>query len=161
MRSISFVFVFLMGYSIFGGANLSLEHDFSISKFELKREDGQSVLIARLDREDLLVAIQSICADYNAIGGCFETYMKRHFSIVLDGAGIDYSHHSHVFEDFMIEVKFHVHHNLQNVQKVEVFNDVLIELTGGDQENIFISHLNQNRRSFRMHAGRTRTFFEY
>ena len=60
----------------------------------------------------------------------------------------------------MIQLKFELHHDLQWIKTIGVYNDILIE-EKSDQENIVSVILNEKKRSFRMNKDRIRTVIKY
>lgn len=138
----------------------SQAHDFKLARFDIKKEQGKSLLVVRLDRENLLEAMKPDCANFNELGNCFEAYLRKHFAIEINDEKVKFMHLSHEFESDMIELTFALDHSLEDVQSIGVYNDALIEKYS-EQENILGIHLNGRMRSFRMNKDRIRTIAKY
>ncbi len=135
-------------------------HDFKIGRFELRPEKESITLYVRLDRYNLLEAIKTNCTDYNELAQCFENYLNSHFVLSFDGDKVVPKHSRHEFGEEFIELFFDLDTSPDGVEKIEVFNDTLLELYES-QENILYSLLNNKNRSFRMNKGRIRTIIQY
>lgn len=135
-------------------------HDFKIGRFELRPEDESITLYVRLDRFNILEAIKSKCTNYNELDKCFEDYLNSHFALSFDGEKATPKHIKHVFKEEFIELYFDLEVSPNGVNKIEVFNNALLEISDR-QENILYSMLNDKRRSFRMNKDRIRTIIQY
>lgn len=135
-------------------------HDFRLGKFELRPETESITLFVRLDRLNTLNAIKSNCDDYNKLDQCFTDYIKGHFALAFNGEDAEIKHREHVFNEDFIELYFDIAVSPSDVNRIDVYNDVFLELFE-DQENIVYSMLHEKRRSFRMNKSRIRTTITY
>ena len=149
--------VFFLALSAFFSAEF---HDFKFGKFELRPESNSITLFIRLDRLNTLNAIKSNCYDYNKLDQCFTDYIKGHFALAFNGEDVDIEHREYIFNDDFIELYFDIAVRPTGVNKIDIYNDVFLELDE-EQENIVFIMLHDKRRSFRMNKNRIRTSVVY
>jgi len=135
-------------------------HEYNLARFELRPKSGEVELYIKVDRLDMLKAIQKNCTDYNYLEKCFEEYFNAHTSFVFNGEKSTPRHDHHVFTDDFIEIYFLVSQHSENITEVTIINDLLFEISE-EQENIVFSLLNNKRRSFRMNIDRREITIKY
>ena len=135
-------------------------HDFNLARFDITISEEGSFMIIRLDKDNLVEAIQPYCPGCSDDGPCFEQYMKMHLAIEINDEKVQFSYTSHEQEEDMTELVFALDHSLEDVKKIGMYNDVLMEVKS-TQENLVSSNLHGRNRTFRMHKDRIRIIMEY
>lgn len=135
-------------------------HEYNLSKLEIRPSGTQIEVYAKLDRLDLLTAIQITCEDYNHLAQCFETYFQAHTQFVFDGMKVIPEHKNHVFTKDFIELYFTLAKDPRQVGRLEIQNELLYEISL-KQQNILFSKLHNKNRSFRMDKDRLKVEIVY
>ena len=136
-------------------------HDLQISLFELGRNDqGEISLFIRLDKEDILKELYDHCEDYGQVNQCLEDYINKHFQLQLGETKPNFQLTALKHTKEFVEANLHSSISILKVDRIDVFNDVLVASKPA-QENIVRFSFNDQFRSFRMNKDRINTTVTY
>lgn len=137
-------------------------HEFKIGRYEIRPNEGDMTLFVRLDRYDIMEAIQTqtSCGNPDILDVCLTEYIVNHVKLTFDGKEACYEYQEHEVKEEFIEMYFRIGIDPEGVKEIKVFNNALLE-QWIKQENIVYSLLNDRSRSFRLNKDRTETLIVY
>jgi hypothetical protein len=144
----------------------ALAHDLQLGIFDIYRDKNVLRLDIRLDKNDLITAIQNQYPyldfedDSLAFKSCIEEYILENLSIKVNGQDTNITFHSQQFQKEVISVFTSISSSIICVDNIYIRNSILIE-TVQDQANIINAKLHDMERSFRLHKERISTVIEY
>ena len=148
----------IVGYMILWFA--SADHDIKMARFRVEKQTSGYEISVAFDRVDILEAVYSQPVERVEVIEQIEAYVKPRVTYRIDGRAIPYQFESIEYTKENIILTGTIKVPIGRVDEIEVENTCLIQEIDGHL-NIMEFFMNDNKRYFRLHEGRTKTTVTY
>lgn len=153
--------LFILAYS-----SMAFMHDLQLGVFDFYKDDNTLRLDMRLDKEDLVRAVQirypylDLATDSSAFKSCIEEYILENLSIKVNEQQTQIAFYSQQYKKDVISIFANISPSVSSVDNIYIKNTILLDLVE-DQANIVTARLYDKERSFRLHKDRISTTIAY